>query len=114
MKTASQLREEASNVGGVFIDKSTAKIKEYIDSKIDEAAKKGLYSVYLYTLPLVEDMAIFDQVVNCLTAYYNNLGFSIYIDSTTCVRNTNRYYVNIEISWKETLWQKIKKIWSKK
>ena len=108
MKTASQLREEASAVGGVFIDKSTAKIKEYIDSKIDQAAKKGLYSVYLYSTPLVEDMAIFDQVVNCLTSYYNNLGFSIYIDTF------NRYYVNIEISWKETFWQKIKKIWSKK
>ena len=114
MKTASQLREEASNAGGVFIDKSTAKVKEYIDSKIDQAAKKGLYSVHLYSLPLVEDMAIFDQeapreeVVNCLTSYYNNLGFSIYIDTF------NRYYVNIEISWKETFWQKIKKIWSKK
>lgn len=108
MKTASQLREEASASGGGFIDKSTVKIKEYIDSKIDQAAKKGLYSMHLYSLPLVEDVAIFDQVVECLTSYYNNLGFSIYIYPTS------RYYVNIEISWKETLWQKIKKIWSKK
>lgn len=108
MKTASQVREEANNVGDVFIDKSTAKIKEYIDSKIDQAAKKGLYSVYLYSLPLVEDMAIFDQVVEYLTSYYNNLGFSIYIDTFNCS------YVNIEISWKETFWQKIKKFWSKK
>ena len=106
MKTASQLREEASNAGD-FIDKYTVKLKEYIDSKIENAAKKGLYFIKIYSLVIVDDMSLRDKTVEHLISYYQNLGFSIYID-------TNLYYPSIEISWKETLWQKFKKIWSKK
>lgn len=110
MKTASEIRQITSRAGNLYIEQHLESVKKYIDSKIEENSRKGLYSLYMQYLTIInnDDISLRDSIIENLISHYQNLGFSVYVSYVHC------FSIDVEISWKETLWQKIKKIWSKK
>lgn len=108
MKTASEIRQITSEADNHYIEQWLEPVKKYIDSKIEENARKGLYSVLLQSVKITDDILVRDQIIENLTSHYHKLGFSF------CVISHIGYLIDIEISWEESLWQKFKKFWSKK
>lgn len=119
MKTAAQLREEASVNGIDFWRDFTEKIRKYIDTRIEEEAKRGFYSTTIHDISLSnlnDDLHIVkrSEIINYLISHYRSLGYTFNIWENK-VRSP--YYIHATISWdnpKPSLWQKIKNIWSKK
>jgi len=108
MKTASEIRQITSEAGNHYIEQWLEPVKEYIDSKIEENSRKGLYSALLQAVKITDDILVRDQIVQNLRSHYHKLGFSFY------VHTLSGYFIYIEIGWEESLWQKFKKFWSKK
>lgn len=110
MKTASEIRQITSDVGNHYIEQCLEPVKKHIDSKIEENSIRGLYSVFVQYLKITDadNISLRDEMIENLISHYQNLGFSVSVNYVRC------FSIDVEISWKETFWQKFKKFWSKK